>query len=135
MKIEIKKVNLWTEEVTRACGTWKTGSIDADFKQLVTLLGTPTFFRPHLDPDDEKTLCEWVLMIDPEDDDRQTHVVTIYDWKTGDFPWNCKQWNTGGSAYGRALLAKVLIHIKEGLPWSRGSEEPDGLISTLDLKI
>ncbi|CAB4147520.1 hypothetical protein UFOVP510_34 [uncultured Caudovirales phage] len=135
MKITIKKVNLWTEEVTRACGTWKTGTIEADFRQITTLCGTPTFFRPNLDPEDEKTLCEWVVMLEADDEPGKIHVVTIYDWKTGDYPWNCRQWNTGGSAYGRALLAKVLIHIKECKPWSRGAEEPDGLTSTLDLQI
>jgi len=58
----------------QTCGTSLKGYTAATYKQLVAVLGEPTFNTPS---GDDKTQVEWVVKF-------KNDYFTIYDWKTYD---------------------------------------------------
>jgi len=58
----------------QTCGTSLKGYTAATYKQLVTVLGEPTFNTPS---GDDKTQVEWVVKY-------RNNYFTVYDWKTYD---------------------------------------------------
>jgi hypothetical protein len=58
----------------QTCGTSLKGYTKATYKQLVALLGEPTFSDASAD---DKTQVEWVVKF-------RNNYFTIYDWKTFD---------------------------------------------------
>ena len=58
----------------QTCGTSLKGYTSATYKQLVAVLGEPTFNTPS---GDDKTQVEWVVKF-------KNDYFTIYDWKTYD---------------------------------------------------
>lgn len=73
-------------------GTYKVGTINATYNQLVNLLGEPTFPEQS---GDGKVQVEWVV-------EYKGDIFTIYDWKTYDrnFTQNgLKLFHVGGKDY------------------------------------
>lgn len=60
--------------VDKICGTSLKGYTAATYKQLVAVLGEPTFSDASAD---DKTQVEWVVKF-------RNNYFTIYDWKTFD---------------------------------------------------
>ena len=69
------KIKVFNEEnVPNTSGTHLKGYINATYRELVNLLGEPTFNEPS---GDGKVQVEWVVEFEGD-------VFTIYDWKTYD---------------------------------------------------
>jgi hypothetical protein len=66
---------------THSDGTSLKGYTKATYKQLVALLGEPTFNTPSFD---DKTQVEWVVKFG-------NSYFTIYDWKTFDYEYTTNE--------------------------------------------
>jgi hypothetical protein len=84
------KIKVFNEEnVPNTSGTHLQGYINATYRELVNLLGEPTFDEPS---GDNKTQVEWVVEF-------EGNVFTIYDWKTYDrefTEYDLDRFNIGG---------------------------------------
>lgn len=72
------------------------GYVEADYDQLVSLFGPPTYDSPSAD---DKVTAEWCLefLVKEHDGSLNNVRATIYDWKSGDLCRNGKyNWHIGG---------------------------------------
>ena len=74
-------------------GTSLKGCVATTYATLVKAFGEPTFLG---ESGDGKVTAEWSLEITDEDGD--THVATIYDWKQYEdgTPYGLYDWHIGG---------------------------------------
>lgn len=74
-------------------GTSLRGFVTTTYDTLVKAFGEPTFLGESADG---KVTAEWSLEVTDEDGD--THVATIYDWKQYEdgTPYGLYEWHIGG---------------------------------------
>jgi len=101
-----------------ADGTSLQGYIEADFYDLVRLLGSPDY------GDGDKTQVEWAVEV--YDETFGEVIVTVYDWKQGDgylgpgngkLPEDIVVWNVGGRD--KAALWVIESLLRDG--WSKAA--------------
>jgi len=81
------------EQTDGGCGTCLQGYLTLERSKLVSIFGEPEVYG---DPDD-KVYCEWCIEI--TDENGESGVVTIYDWKNysdAAMADDYKEWNVGG---------------------------------------
>jgi hypothetical protein len=91
-----------------ATGTSLSGYIQANYKQLVEVLGEPTFNEAS---GDDKVQVEWVCEFDED-------IFTIYDWKTYDREYTINElnkFNIGSKVIADDFIEMLEAKIKETL--------------------
>ena len=91
-----------------ATGTSLSGYIQANYKQLVEVLGEPTWDEAS---GDDKVQVEWVCEFDED-------IFTIYDWKTYDREYTINElnkFNIGSKVIADDFIEMLEAKIKETL--------------------
>ena len=91
-----------------ATGTSLAGYIQANYKQLVEVLGEPTWDEGS---DDDKVQVEWICEFDED-------IFTIYDWKTYDREYTINElnkFNIGSKVIADDFIEMLEAKIKETL--------------------
>jgi hypothetical protein len=91
----------------------RQGIVNTTYDKLVSILGEPTY----TDMDrHEKVNCEWAIKVtyqDPYSDDPEdtvTKVATIYNWCTGNIPYDLYGWHIGGFDLDSEHLVHIIIN-------------------------
>lgn len=130
-RFTIRTLRRLSPEIRDSHGSCKKGQIQADFQDLINILGQPTFLNLWKD-EDLKTRCEWIgfLEIEGEETSHYQSLFTIYDWKReGAMPWQGRDWNVGGFNNHAGYLAHLLHYMSLNRVWIvEDKETPDGFI-------
>lgn len=89
-------------------GTSLSGYVDATYKQLVAILGEPTYSSAS---GDDKVQKEWVVEF-------EGNVFTVYDWKTYDAEYTMNElnrFNVGSKAYALDFIEALEKQIADGI--------------------
>lgn len=87
-------------------GTSLKGRVVANYDQLVSVLGEPTYDEPS---SDERTQVTWVVEHDGD-------IFTVYDWKTFDRDYTKNEldiFNVGGKTYAGNFIDALEKKIEE----------------------
>jgi hypothetical protein len=101
----MSKFKVYTEVTANANGTSLKGYVKANYNQLLSLLGEPTYDTPS---GDNKVQKEWVVGFKGE-------IFTIYDWKTyNEFETmnTLNEFNVGGTTNASEFIEFIEKSIK-----------------------
>ena len=93
-------------------GTSLQGTIKATYLELCEVFGKPTY--TDADPY-EKVNAEWAVQARTlsswadDEEDAESSVFTIYNWKTGYIPTEEYDWHIGGKSYEAVDIATTIL--------------------------
>ena len=105
-------LNFDADDSVNVNGTSLQGTIKTTYLRLCEVFGKPTY--TDADPY-EKVNAEWTVeartlssWVDDEED-AESSVFTIYNWKTGCIPTEEYEWHIGGNSYEAIDIAETIL--------------------------
>jgi hypothetical protein len=102
----MKNFKVLSIENANETGTSLQGYINANYSQLLEVLGKPTYDEPS---GDDKVQLEWVIEF-------KGNIFTIYDWKTGSREYTeneLTEFNVGGTTSADDFIQEVESQINK----------------------